>query len=601
MNRLLHANCFPGPYPPVDALLTDELLVARAAGEPVIAAERGIDHDLAHATSIEMMRAAFAWFRVDGEDPSVVAGISAGDLAGAEAAITILVPAARAVLAMSAALDRGLELKTLVSVVPAGDGRYARLETLAADAAVAAVRARRGETVTVERLVSHDVRNSQLQDKYANVRDPDYLVRTGAQRGLKRTIALGLVNAAARRRRGARGALLVLEYNPSHAFARAYGARSKRRWRLVCWPAQPHDLLAILKAGDEAILPIAPELGDDAPSPPGERMRSRLGELPASDLTVAGVDLWPLVREPLLTLLERYGRYAQALAAPIERELRSRGVSAVLVPFDTPAHARLIVRVAQKLQIPSFVINDGFKTDDIQLEGMTADTALAWSAAMSEGYFARRTNGAVVTGNPRIASLPQARAAHRRAQRVLIGGHTFSGVDLNCGRSDAERFLEQTLAGVAAAGLPSGEVLVKLHPADEPSYYRELVHRHPELSVEMRSSGDVTSLFTEFDVYVTTYSTSLIEAAAAGMPIIYYRINAQVMGPPFTGDSFLAGRTASTPSELAALLADRDSLMLSPPAGWIEHYLGPTQAVDRMLAAIDSHIAGNTHAVPAAI
>jgi glycosyltransferase involved in cell wall biosynthesis len=588
---VLHANCFHPPLPDVDTLLTDETLVAGAAAPhlTVISPERRVDDEVAHLTSIAMSRAASDWFHVGAEDPSIVAGISAGDLAVAEAACTVLLPAARGVLAMAAALDGGLEPSTLISVVPAGDERYARLETLAADAAVAAIRARLGTSVAIRRIASHDARNSLLLDKYAGVRDPDLLIQTGTRRRLSRAIVLGLVNAHAHLRRRNRPALMVVEYNPSRHFARAYGARRSRRWRLLRWPAQPRDLVAIARAGDRALLPRAPDLSARAQGRPS--LREHADAMNGSALCVAGVDLWPVVREPLLALAERYGRYVNAFAVALERELRQNAVRAVLVPFDTPAQARLVVRVAQKMGIPTFVLNDGYKADDIQQEGMTADVAFAWSEAIRDCYFSRRANSAVVTGNPHSAYLPRIASRRHRRRRVLVGAHSFSPIDLNCGRSDAERFLEEVLEGIAAAhGHLDPCVVAKLHPSDAPSYYRTILQRYSQLAVELRSDGDVIDLFDDCDVYVATYSTSLLEAIGAGLPVIYYRVNAQRLGPPFSHDAFLATRSASTPAQLAALLADREALATRPPDDWIEHYLGPsTGAVDRVLSAIATH------------
>ena len=577
-------------------LLTDEALVVAAASpdQRVVSAEEGMDAELAHATSIAMSLAALRWFRINGgDDPSIVAGISAGDLAATEAVAAVLMPVARGVLAMTAALDRGLEPATLVSVVPAGAGRYARSETLGADAAVATARVRLGASLAVERIASADPRNAWLRDKYERVRDGDQLAPTPSRRRIVRTIALGAINARARLRRRGCPALLVVEYNPSREFARRYGTRRHRDWRLVRWPAKPDDLLAIARAADAAILLQTPDLRTRPPAGVDRRMRAHADELDGRTLRVAGVDLWPLVRDPLLALAERYGRYAEALAPPLARELERRSVAAVLVPYDGAAYARLIVRVAQTMGIPTFVINDGFKSDEIQQEGMAADFALAWSQAMRDVYFSRRPDGAIVTGNPRAERLSRVTPRRRTPARVLVGGHTFSPIDLNCGRSDAERFLDEVLRAIAAAREHvSAEVVVKLHGADSTSHYREILARHPQLEVDLRIQGDVIELFGECDVYVTTYSTSLIEAAAVGLPIVYYRINAQRLGPPFSADEFLARRSASTPAQLAALLADPHAREAAPPEGWVERYLGPpTGAVDHIVAAVDRQLA----------
>jgi hypothetical protein len=596
---LVHANCFVRLPPGTAALLTDETLVASAAPPDtrVIAAEELVDEELAHRTTVAMAAAALDWFRAGEEDASIVSGVSAGDLAAAEATGRVLMPVARAVLAMAAALEHGLEPSVLVSVAPAGEDRYARLEMLAADAAVATARARLGASLEIERVASEDPRNAWLREKYRDVRDPDYLDPAGPRRRLARRLALGLVSARAQLVRAERPALLVLEYNPTRHFARAYGARRSRRWSLVRMPGTPRDLLAIFTAGDGAILRPPVELGARPRSQADAHLREREDELNGRSLRVAGVELWPLVREPLLALTERHGRYAEAMADRLRSELRRHAVAAVLVPFDLPAPARLIVRVAQAMDIPAFVISDGFKADDVQQEGMTADVALAWSQAISEHYFNRRADGAIVTGNPRAQRLARVRApraaAGNASWRVLVGAHTFSPIDLNCRRSDAERFLDGVLAGVAAPGARcDARVVVKLHPADSPGYYRTIVQRHPRLAVDVRTRGDVVELFADFDVYVATSSTSLLEAVAVGMPIVYYRVGAQRLGPPFDGDEFIARRFARTPAELTTLLADRDTLAVPPPREWVDYYLGPAaDAVDRIIGAIDAQTA----------
>jgi hypothetical protein len=173
---------------------------------------------------------------------------------------------------------------------------------------------------------------------------------------------------------------------------------------------------------------------------------------------------------------------------------------------------------------------------------------------------------------------------------VLVGGFTFSPTDLACRRSDTERFIDEVLDGLeqAFAGA-SAQITVKLHPADEADHYDETLAGR---KVDLRVTGDVVDIFTGFDFYVAPYSSSLLEALAVGLPVVYYRVNAQRVGPPFDGDTWLGGRTASTPFELAALLRDRRRIDEMPPPGWLERYLGPRdgRAADRIAAAIHDRV-----------
>jgi len=231
------------------------------------------------------------------------------------------------------------------------------------------------------------------------------------------------------------------------------------------------------------------------------------------------------------------------------------------------------------------VINDGWKGDEHQQDGIAADRALAWSESIARNYYGSRRQGPTtrVTGNPRSDE------THRRPRpaptpggslrRLLVGSLTFSPSDLNCRRSDPERFLGEVLEGIAASRRARGaHVLIKLHPADRLESYTSVLGRFAGLELETTRTGDVLDLFSAADAYVTTYSTSLLEAAAVGLPVVYYRVNEQRLHPPFSNDQLMAARTASSPQELAALLDDAGRLEL--PGGetvtsWLQEHLGP--------------------------
>ena len=77
-------------------------------------------------------------------------------------------------------------------------------------------------------------------------------------------------------------------------------------------------------------------------------------------------------------------------------------------------------------------------------------------------------------------------------------------------------------------------------------------------------------------VYITTYSTSLLHAAIAGEPFVYFRVNEQRLHAPFSDDPVLARRMASDAAELSARLDEVAAGGPGPvPAEWVERYIGP--------------------------
>jgi len=601
--RVTYANCYLGDIIPRDVLVTDEVAVAHSApaGIQTFMADSHFAPTAGEAHNLAAWRLAFQWFRDGDEDPTLVKGISAGDLGGAETAITVLLPAARGVLESSALVEEVEPRMFTTIVADGGPGHYDRVETVQADAAAATVRTRVQREVRCDRALARDRRNQRLFGKYAVTRDPDFLHPRPRWR---RVIANGLfraVNAAAAlRERSGRPVLVVDEYNPTRAFARQYAAQSGGEYRLARSGPLPRDLRAIVRRGDLAVMPVPrpATLSDPGAVERLWRFAASRNELMSTRFTLAGVDLWPVLAPHLARVIERYSAFISHAEPACRAQLERLNPAAVIVPYDTPPETRLLIRVAQQMDIPTFVLNDGFKADDFEAECMTADHALAWSSALAEHYLARRAHGrTTVTGNPKADDqYPLAWRRRGAIKRILVGGFAFSCVDLNCRRSDPEWFLDGVLTGIECSTSATAQIVVKLHPADHRLHYAAVLAAHPKLSVELKLEGDVVEAFASADLYVTGASTSLLEAVAFGLPVIYYRVNEQHLHPPFTDDSVIQPRTAASPRQLAALIDRVAHGELTPETkeitAWCERYLGQRDghSVARIIEAIRQEI-----------
>lgn len=605
--RATYANCFL-PEGSAEAaselLLTEEPGVAAAAGPGTraILTDRLIDPDRAQAANIALWDLAFRWARIGGDDVTLVDGISAADLGGGEAVLRTLIPAGRGVLGMLAAIESGLEVNALATRVAAqGPRLYTHTETIAAAAAAAAARARFGAALPISAETVVDERNGALFTKYTATRDVDSLSPALARGQARRSAMTGAANLLARLRgrRGRHRTLLVYDYNPTRVFAETYETMADRRWRLARHRCTVDAVAGIVAAGDRiSAAPRYPTVLDDA------EIRHALtaacderAEALEAAFTLEGVSLWPVVRTALIETAERHAAFARTAAPTLRRSLERLDVDAVLVPFESPPEARALLRVAQTMGIPTHILSDGFKADDFTVDGTLCDVALSWSTSMAEHYYSRRTHGRVeVTGNPKSDRQLATGATRSRGGdrlRILIGSFTFSPADINCRRSDPERFLEDILDGIArCARSAEAEVVIKLHPADREGHYREILDRHRRLAPAVVGQGDVIAMFPAHDVYITTYSTSLIEAVPLGLPVIYHRANPQRLHPPFSDDAFLESRTADDAAGIARLLDDPATFRLPEPGAtraWAERYLGPTdgRSTQRVVEAVD--------------
>ena len=387
MTRLVYANCHPGELVAGDVLVTAESAVAEAAppGVEVVLADERFDPERAQALNELLWRLAAAWARVGERDVTEVEGVSAADAAVIEASHTVLLPAARAVLEAGAVRGRA-PLERLVTVIAeTDDRRYAEVERVACEAFVATVGSRAAGPPEHERRTSADPRNAGLVAKYAAVRNPPFQTGTSRAARLALTAAAGVVNAAARLRPSRRaGTVLVHEYGPTALAAARWSALAPDGApALVRSRFAPAELRPMLRHGQRAFAPPAARPGEQA-----RRVEAALAALladpaPLGDrFHVEGVDLTPVVLPRLAEIATRYARSLEGRAGATRRRLRRSRTRAVLVPFDGATDARALVRAAQAERIPTVVLNDGWKGDDPQIEGMAADHALALSESI---------------------------------------------------------------------------------------------------------------------------------------------------------------------------------------------------------------------------
>jgi len=592
--EVVYANCFGAPER--DVLITDERSVGQAASQGVatVLADERYDPGTAQDVNRLLVELAYSWMRLgDESDPTLRDGVSAADLAGTEALVTLLQPAARGVLDAKVALER--PTRVTVAVPRTSDPLFDSVERVIGEGFAAAA-GRQVDLVAVA-----DRRNDALVVKYALTRNPAFRSHGGVRTQALATITAGAVNVLSRMRGRGPVRVLVIDYHPTAAFARVYRSRGGGPFGLVRLRFGSRDLATMIRAADRAMAPLGgarvatPDVAmEQALIAYVERHRDEL----RSRFTVAGIDLWQIVGERLVSMALDYAAWMQPRLRRVRRALIAGRVGAVLVPFEGPPEARLVLRLAQALEIPTLMINDGWRGDDHLQDGMAADRALAWSSSIASNYFGRRRHGhpTIVTGNPRndeAGRRPLGAQANRDSLRhILVGSLAFSPSDLNCRRSDPERFLAEVLEGIAASARTRGaRVVLKLHPADRPESYQAVLERFEGLDVEVRRQGDVLDLFEGTDLYITTYSTSLLEAVAFGLPVVYYRVNHQRVHPPFSAEAMIAARTASSAGELAALLDAPDRLALPDGetlASWVEEHLGPTdgRCSERVAAAL---------------
>ena len=286
---------------------------------------------------------------------------------------------------------------------------------------------------------------------------------------------------------------------------------------------------------------------------------------PACDLTVRGVDLAPAVERWLGRQAAKHGSAQSRLVARIDEHFRAVRPTGLILDEDATPLKRAAVALARRRQARSLVVQHGAPCGPFGFAPQAADGLCTWGAASREQllHFGASPERVFVTGWPQFErrATPRPRRSlpprNRRTKRILL----LATMPPDDGRPDTVSFhlTRQTheqmldMACTAVARLPRARLTIKLHPrSGDDAVFRQALERHPALRGRIVRSPRLDRLIAESDCVLSCASTSGIEAALAGAPVV------QLL-PAGSGDILPADRwgllgSARTLDELNVLL-----------------------------------------------
>lgn len=253
------------------------------------------------------------------------------------------------------------------------------------------------------------------------------------------------------------------------------------------------------------------------------------------------------------------------------------------VPVTNIGHvATLVDCVSRARGIPSYLIINGWMGEDFLDDSKYATVINAYSTSIKEHYY-RGMNNIVCLGDPRMDVYVrdhQPRVINRVTPTITIGTSSHSPIDLNSYLAVEFEFMFDVLTALRT--LKEQGVNMRVVLKVRSNGYREQYH---EFSSEFFSGivddiQDTVSLghiLEKTDFYISHYSQSLFEASCLGIPCLYYKIDSEILDPPFDGKSELV--TVDTPEALVKAISDfRDGNARFDPflqKSVLEKYIGP--------------------------
>jgi hypothetical protein len=356
---------------------------------------------------------------------------------------------------------------------------------------------------------------------------------------------------------------------------------------------RPRTVLPLILSG-ATLTPVRPAGSASQPNELGLAMgwphrRITTPEV-ASDLCVPQA-LVPMFDEMVLQIAQaRFPKVATDIDHA-HAALAPHNTALLVIPNDCQPLMRSWTLVAKKLGKRTLVVQHGHLDYTEDEDHLTADYSAFWSEAIAQDYISAglHPRQALVTGSPNADDY-----AGRR-ERSRYKGARAGVLIITTGNPGVQAYIHETwvcdyIAGVLAAlsvRLDQITLTVKLHPGEDGSLYKAKLASLLPAGTEVKDGGNLVQMISEADVVISPPSTVVIEARAAGTPVILLS-TMSVDGRP---TSLRHARGVVAVDRYEELPAALDQVLsghhLRSDAWPIDRYLGPVDglASQRLLEA----------------
>jgi hypothetical protein len=291
----------------------------------------------------------------------------------------------------------------------------------------------------------------------------------------------------------------------------------------------------------------------------------RLVRAPATS-TGAVADVEELLAVRSHRVLEQRAGATPALVRSIARALGAPSVRGVVLPFDSPPFARMVLSACRVAQLPSVVVQHGFYAEPNDPDKAEADLATVWSERDRAALTKRRRGPIVVTGNPAADHVQPSKVEAPRDRTLILTDLTSRLSMWPSLRMTAEQ-LEMTLEAVKRTR-PGTSVLLRPHPGDwDLASYEQFGDRFAELDIEADHTTSIDQVIARCDLCLSGVSTATLQAAMAGLPVIFVNPGGARRPWPFDGgnEAFeMATDVAELVGAIPEALARRGELPAEP-------------------------------------
>ncbi len=243
----------------------------------------------------------------------------------------------------------------------------------------------------------------------------------------------------------------------------------------------------------------------------------------------------------------------------------------------------LVGCVLKRRNIPTYMIINGLLTSDNCDEAKDASVINSYSESIKKFYFKNQKN-VIYLGDPRMdaySAMPlYKRSLSFKKPTIIIGCSGYNNIDLNSNLAVEFDFLFQVIEAIKISFLKPDDykIVLKLRPNNFIAQYNNFIQEYfTGIEIEIIQYVDMIDVLRRADLYISTYSQTLFEAASIGIPVIYFKNHREFLHPLFDLKSELP--SAVDKATLAALLLEYTNgsctLHRFCERGLLEKYVGP--------------------------
>jgi hypothetical protein len=219
----------------------------------------------------------------------------------------------------------------------------------------------------------------------------------------------------------------------------------------------------------------------------------------------------------------------------------------------------LIDCVGRHLNIPNYLIINGFMSGDFLDESKYAQNINSYSESIKQNYF-KNANNVFALGDPRMDaySMIKPKLINRVTPTITIGTSGFNTIDLNSFSAVEFDFLYQILCAIAKIQKINHTVfriILKVRPNGYSQQYYNFISKYfLNLNIVIYDTINMKDVLLKTDLYISLHSQTLFEASCMGIPVIYHKNDSEFCHPPFDNNSELV--TTNNTDELYFVLLD---------------------------------------------